>query len=258
MISKHSKSRSLSFIVLGVLFLLSPVMDYAEQGQAASSSGWSRVSFSLGGGYAYSERCSGLAGVMTEVLFNLSSNIRVGFGIGYLSDLGNMHMEGMSGGMMGSQLGGFSGNSHDFRITPLTLNLYYVLPVSPKLDIFMGGGWGYYMSSFRDISTQERNAFGPHVGFGFDLKVAERVIILVEGLYRFVNLRGFENELHPGFREGMAGVGYEEGFWHFNHSQGEYHFHEPDEDQDQMMMDSPPFNISLNGFSFRAGIKFRF
>lgn len=260
--SKHSKSRFLSFVFLGVLFLLSPVMGYTEQGQGASSSGWSRVSFSLGGSYAYSERCSGLVGVMAEIQFNLSSKIRFGFSIGYLSDSGNMHMlgtgGGMSGGMMGSQMGDFSGYSHDFRVIPLTLNLYYILPVSPKLDIFMVGGGGYYISSFRDISTQERNAFGSHAGFGFDLKVAERIIILVEGLYRFVNLSGFENELHPGFREGTAGVGYEEGFWHYNHSQGEYHFHESNEDQAQMMIDSPPLNISLNGFSFRAGIKFRF
>jgi hypothetical protein len=108
------------------------------------------------------------------------------------------------------------------------------------------------------MSTQEKNAFGPHVGFGVDLEVADRIMISAEGLYRFVNMRGFENELHQGFRGGMAGVEYMEGFWHYDHSQGEYHFHEPDEDQDQMMMDSPPFNISLNGFSFRAGIKFSF
>jgi len=264
--NKPSKSIFFSFVSLVVLFLLGTVMIYAEQGQVAYSSGWSRGSVSLGGGFAHSECRSGLVGVTAEIQLNLSSNIRVGLGIGYLSDLGNMHMlgnsGGMSGGMMGSMMGGqtgdFSGYSHDFRVIPLTLNLYYVLPVSPKLDIFMVGGWGYYMSSFRDMSTQERNAFGPHTGFGFDLKVAERIIILVEGLYRFVNLRGFENELHPGFREGMAGVGYEEGFWHYNHSQGEYHFHESHEDQAQMMIDSPPFNISLNGFSFRAGIKFRF
>jgi hypothetical protein len=260
--SKHSKSRFLNFVFLGVLFLLSPVIGYAKQGQAGYPSGRSRISFSLGGGYAHSEICNGLVGAIAEFQFSLSSNVRVGFGIGYLNEMGNMHMfgnsGGMSGGMMGSQMSGFSGYTHDFRAIPLTLNLYYVLPVSSRLDIFMVGGGGYYMSSFRDISTQEKSAFGSHAGFGFDLEVAERVIILIESLYRFVSLGEFVNELHPGFREGMAGVGSEEGFWHYNHSLGEYHFHVSSEDQTQMMGDSPPFSISLNGFSFRAGIKFRF
>lgn len=119
-------------------------MGYAEQDEVVSSSGRSRVSFSLGIGYAHSESRSGLLGVNAEIQFTLSSNIRVGFSIGYLSDSDNMHMLGnsvrMSGGMMGSQLGGFSGNSHDFRVIPLTLNLYYFLPVSPRLDIFIVGG----------------------------------------------------------------------------------------------------------------------
>jgi hypothetical protein len=114
------------------------------------------------------------------------------------------------------------------------------------------------LSSFRDISTQEKNAFGPYAGFGFDLKMADRIVIVAEGIYRFVNLKGFTNELHSGFREGMEGEEHEEGFWHYNHDHGEYHFHESHEDQAQMMLDSPAFNISLNGFSLRAGIKFSF
>jgi hypothetical protein len=166
---------------------------------------------------------------------------------------------GMGGGMMGG-MGGedFSEHNHDFKVIPITLSLYYVLPVNHKLDIFMVGGAGYYLSSFRDISTQEKNAFGPYAGFGFDLKMADRIVIVAEGIYRFVNLKGFTNELHSGFREGMEGEEHEEGFWHYNHDYGEYHFHESHEDQAQMMLDSPAFNISLNGFSLRAGIKFSF
>lgn len=260
--SKPSKLIFFSFIFLGLLFLLGTVMIYAEPGQGVSSSGLSRLNFSLWGGYAHSESRSGMVDVKAEIQFSLSSNIRVGFGIGYLSDSDHMHMGGniggMSGGMMGGQMGGFSGDGHDFRVIPLTLSLYYVLPVNHKLDIFMVGGGGYYLSSFRDISSQEENAFGLHAGFGFDLEIADRITIAAEGIYRFVNLKGFTSELHPGFREGMEGEEHEEGFWHYNHSQGEYHFHESHEDQAQMMIDSPPYNISLNGFSLRAGIKFSF
>ena len=207
-----------------------------------------------------------MVGVKTEFQFSLSTNIRAGLGIGYLSESDNMHMDGnlggMTGGMMDGMMGGMSsgssGHNHQFRVVPLTLSIYYVLPINTKADIYMVGGGGYYFGSFRDISTQEKNTFGTHFGIGFDFKIADRVIIVTEGIYRFVNLKGFTSELHPGFREGMEGEGHEEGFWHYHHHQEEYHFHESHEDQEQIMIDSPFYNISLNGFSIRAGIKFGF
>lgn len=51
---------------------------------------------------------------------------------------------------------------------------------------------------------------------------------------------------------------HEDGFWHFNHHQDDWHFHEEHEDEIHMLNDSSPFNISLNGFSIRAGVKFSF
>lgn len=258
---KYKALKSRLFVSLGISFFLGITLNYAEPRQGASSFNINRVNFSLSGGYAHSESQSGMVDVKAEVLFSVSSNIRAGLGVGYLSDF-HMHMGGNSGGMGGGMMegvgGDFSEHNHDFRVIPITLSLYYVLPINHKLDIFMIGGAGYYLSSFRDISSQEKNAFGPHAGFGFDLKIADRVMIVAEGIYRFVNLKGFTNELHSGFREGMEGEENEEGFWHYNHDYGEYHFHGDYEDQAQMMLDSPPFNISLNGFSLRAGIKFSF
>ena len=259
---KHKALKLRLFVSLGIFLLLSTTMNYAGPRQRTSSYSISRVNFSLSGGYAHSESQSGMVDVKAEVQLSVSSSIRIGLGIGYLSDFGGMHMNGNTGGMGGGMMegmgGDFSEHNHDFKVIPITVSLYYVLPVNHKLDIFMVGGAGYYLSSFRDISTQEKNAFGPYAGFGFDFKMADRVMIVAEGIYRFVNLRGFTNELLPGFREGMEGEEHEEGFWHYNHSHGEYHFHESHEDQAQMMLDSPPFNISLNGFSLRVGIKFSF
>lgn len=201
-----------------------------------------------------------------EVVFSLSQSLRAALSVGYMSDSDHRHMDGgfgsMSGGMMGGGIGmmsgGFSGHSHDFRVIPVTLSLQYALPVSPNFDVFMIGGGGYYIGSFRDISRQEKSAFGPHFGVGLDFKIAERVMISAEGIYRFVNLKNFESELHPGFREDMEGEQHEEGFWHFHHGQETWHFHEEHEDMDRMMDGVSPFNISLNGFSLRAGIKFSF
>lgn len=51
---------------------------------------------------------------------------------------------------------------------------------------------------------------------------------------------------------------HEEGFWHFHHHEEEWHFHGQNENEQQMIMDVPPFDISLNGISLRIGIKFGF
>lgn len=257
---RTSKLKAFGLITFGLIFLMSVAMNYAEPAQNTYPSSQNRLSFALKGGFAHSESCSGMADVKAEVLFHLSSNVRAGLGIGYLSDSGGMHMGGgfggMSGGMMGGMPGGFSDLDHDFWVIPLSLSLYYALPVNPNLDVFMIGGAGYYLSTFRDISTQRKNAFGPHLGIGFDFKVADRVMIVAEGIYRFVNLKNFTSELHPGFIEEMGE--HMEGFWHLHHGLGEWHFHEEHEDQTQVMDDTSPFNINLNGFSIRAGIKFGF
>ncbi len=122
----------------------------------------------------------------------------------------------------------------------------------------MLGGGGYYIGSYRDQSKQNDSSFGPHIGLGLDFKVSENVVLVAEGLYRFVSLKGFTNELHEGFREGMEGEAHEDGFWHFHHHDEGWHFHEEHENENLLLEDVPPFNISLNGISLRIGIKFLF
>ncbi len=256
-----------SFLI--VLFFLGAGLIYADESSEDMKSS-SRWNFFLGGGYGYSESRSALVDVHAEIQFTISPKTRFGLGLGYLSDTDNDHMEGnfnfmsrgRNGGMMHNSMhgmiGGFLGHKHDFSAIPLTASLYYVLPASSRIDIFMSGGAGFYWASFNDISRQKKNAFGPHAGLGAEYKITNRITAAVHGLYRFVNLEGFKSELHPGFREGMEENGHEEGNWHFHHNEDEYHFHEMHDDPDQMMGESSPFNISLSGFSLRAGIKFVF
>ncbi len=166
-------------------------------------------------------------------------------------------MGGMMGGSNGSLVGGFSGHNHNLNIVPIALSLYYVLPINPNIDVYMLGGGGYYVASYKDQSNQNESAFGPHVGLGFEFKVAKRIAIVAEGLYRSAKLKGFTGELHEGFGEGMGGE-YEEGFWHFHHHEDDWHFHQEFEEMQPILADVPPFDISLNGISLRVGIKFGF
>lgn len=254
------KKTIFSFVSLGLILLMSYAMNYARPVEENRSAPSNRPNFSLKGGNAHSESQGCMAEVDAEILFPLSSFLRIGLGIGYLSDWGGMHMGGgiglMSGGMMTGFGDGFSGHGHDFRVIPLTLSLYYTIPVRSNIDIFMVGGAGYYWGSFRDISIQRKSGFGPHAGFGFDFKVADRIVIVTEGIFRFASLKNFTSELYPGFKDEMGE--YVEGFWHFHHGHGEWHFHEEHEDLLQMSAENSPFNISLNGFSIRAGIRFSF
>ena len=254
-----------SSIIIGIIFLGSTLI-YAVAGEDTKNSYQRRVDFSIVGGYAHSQSIGSMAELNIMLQFSLSSNVKFGLGVGYLSGSDEMHMGGnigsMRGGMMGGIngdfMGGFSEHNHNFSVIPLTLSLYYVLPLSPKLDVFMFGGGGYYIGSYKDQASQNESAFGPHIGFGIDFKIADRITVVAEGLYRFANLKGFRSELHEGFRERLEEEEHEEGSWHFHHHDEEWHFHEEHENEQQMLMDVPPFNISLNGISLRVGIKFLF
>lgn len=252
----------ISLLFLGFLILVPQVLSSVEPfpDPAASSSRWS---LSLNGGYANSESRGGMMDLTAEVQFRFSPKFWTGVSIGYLSDSDNDHMSGnssgMGGGMMGGgMMGGFTGHSHDFHAVPLVVSLYYGIPLNPRFDVYLLGGGGYYWSSFKDISTEKKGAFGPHAGIGVDFKVARQITVNAQGIYRFVSLKGFTNELHQGFMEQVVGGEQMMGFWHYNSDLGEYHFHQEGESFDQMMMDSPSYNIDLNGISLRAGIKFSF
>ena len=255
----------LPFVTLMLLTFLTLPFSYAQQSQEIYTSSTSRAGFFLGGGYVHSESRSGMVGLKAELQLSLSQKVRLGLGIGYMSDTDVMHMggdigsrsDGMMGGMMGGMNAGFSGHRHSFRVVPITLGIYYLLPLSPRVDVFMTGGGGYYFASFSDVSTENKNALGPHVGIGFDFKATNKLSIIAESIYRFINFKNFTSQLHPGSRD-LEGEQHEDGFWHFHHHQDKWYFHEEHEDEMQMLLDSSSFNISLNGFSIRAGIKFSF
>ena len=267
---KKTNLKYYSILVL-ILFsvLLIPNAVHAQSELIRNESIIRPIQFSLGGGYAYSEALGGMTDILAELLVSLSSVFRIGFGLGYITDSDSSHMGGnfgqfMGRGMMGSGTmngdfrGGFASPDHSFRVVPLTVSMYYSIPVLPRLNAYILAGGGYYMGSYRDISTQKNNAFGPHLGLGGEFRIAHRLSVSVEGFYRFVNLQGFSSELHPGFMENEAVNEHEEGSWHFHHHSEDWHFHEEHEDEILRMDEFSEFNINLNGFSLRFSLRFGF
>lgn len=77
-----------------------------------------------------------------------------------------------------------------------------------------------------DVTTQDKQAFGPHAGFGMDFKVGEKVTIVGETIYRFVTLKGFQREFPFYYLQGIEKLS--------------------------------RFDIVLNGLSAKIGLKFSF
>ena len=252
-----------SVLLILLLFLLGGMAVSALSAQENRAE-WRSISIGLMGGYGHSETQGGMADLKAEILFPLSRSLSLGLGSGYLSGSGQRHgmgnagmMGGMMGGMMDGQGGISMGFDHRFRATPLTLTAYLRRPLGYSAGVILQGGIGYYLSSYRDISLQRKQAFGPHFGLGADLRIARNVLVVGETSYRFVSIKGLRADLHPGFDLDDQGHRMD-GFWYLDQGDGRYHFRLDDGHMDEFMRGLPRFDIILSGFSLRAGLRFGF
>jgi hypothetical protein len=212
------------------------------------------------GGYSHSESQGGMADLRGEFQFSLSPSLKLGLGLGYLGNSGRMSGMGNGGMMQGMMGGGTStamGFDDTFRSTPLTLTAYLRKPLSNSAGAILFGGVGYYWSRYRDITVQKKGAFGSYLGLGADLRIARNILFFSEASYRFVTLRGFRPDLHPGTNLDQQGHRMD-GFWYFNQGDGALRFHAEDGHMDQFLGNLPLFDINLNGFSLGVGLKFGF
>ena len=258
------KTHSRHSVLLTVLLFFLGGLAVSSISAQENRADWRTISIGLMGGYGHSETQGGMADLKAELLFPLSRSLTFGLGSGYLSGSGQRHgmgnagmMGGMMGGLMDGQGGISMGLDHRFRATPLTLTAYLRRPLGYSAGVTLQGGIGYYFSSYRDISLQRKQAFGPHFGLGADFRIARNVLIVGEVGYRFVSIKGFRVDLHPGFDLDEQGHRMD-GFWYLDQGDGRYHFRLDDGHMDEFMRDLPAFDISLSGFSLRGGLRFGF
>ena len=219
----------------------------------------------LMGGYSHSESQGGLADLKIEALFSVSRSLKLGLGLGYLSSSDKMHGSGfgggMTGGMMGGMMGGVDsftmGSNHLFRSTPLTLTAYWRKSLSDSAGVFLLGGIGYYWSQYQDVTVQRKGAFGPHLGLGADLRIGRNILVIGEASYRFVSLKGFKPDLHPGTGFDTQGQPMN-GFWYMNPKNNQFLFRMDDGQMNEFIKNLPAFNINLSGFNLQAGLRFGF
>ena len=228
-----------------------------------------RFFLSMGGGVGFWEGHHGMLDLKSEIQFRLSPKIRLGLGLGYMNHSAGHEMErGRDDRRSGwPGLAGFWGQNdnrqepgRDFHIVPLSLNLYYVLPVGRRWNIFMSGGGSYYFGSFHDLTEkQNKNAWGGQAGLGVEFRLANRIHLVAEGSYRFAEFHG----LHTQQRQGLATL--LEAFQIGSRLRNSWRQDGNDSILPRLLdlltgglTPLPPksYSVSINGFSLRAGLKF--
>lgn len=208
-------------------------------------SDFSRFSLSLGGGLGFTESHQGILDLKTELQFGVTSRIRLGLGIGYMNGEGRMGFgkdrndgrEEMTADQTDRD-GYRQGYRQDFRVIPLSLNVYYALPLGRRWSIFASGGGSLYFGSFRDAGERkDKDAWGGQGGLGVEFRLNQRLMLIAEGNYRFAEFHGVNSSRPEGqasLTDGSA----------TNCNAATVSLHNS--------------RLDLNGFSLRAGVKFGF
>ncbi|MFC2166035.1 hypothetical protein ACFLT2_13695, partial [Acidobacteriota bacterium] len=92
------------------------------------------------------------------------------------------------------------------KAIPVSVGVYYFLPVSSKSRFSLGAGVDYYFTSFCRDARRENTSpywietnftgsgdnFGFHGGIGFEYSVSKNIAIIIEGFGRYAKISGFE------------------------------------------------------------------
>jgi opacity protein-like surface antigen len=143
-----------------------------------------------------------------EFIAHLSKNLALGLGVGYIYRKNESAVEL-------NILNVFSQSvmvNPKLTAVPITLNVYYNLPVATNLDIIAKAGLGYYFGSGQyeireeshllgltsyweiDAGTATSKGFGFQGGIGIEYKLSKSVALILEGNGRYANLDGWKGE----------------------------------------------------------------
>lgn len=199
-----SRTRMILRQLLGVALTLLLIAGFAsaqrrDRGPVAQD--YYRFSLSMAGGYGFSEAHRRLLDLQAELQYGLTPRLRLGLGFGYMNDHdrqgGDMDRRDQRGGMQTGFMGwnsdviGPQNGGLNARILPLSLNLYYGLPIGRKWSVFMSGGGSYYFGSFAGpAGDQHKRAWGGQAGLGVEYRIAQSIQLVAEAAYRFVEFHG--------------------------------------------------------------------
>jgi len=254
---KHEFSGRIIGLGLGLLLIVGLAAAQRRVQKPAEPVKIQRFSISMNGGFGMLEGHRRLMDLKTELQYGFGRSFRLGLGLGYLNEVEGRgddrdrydRRPGL-GGNQGWNVPRMNRDdiNRDFRVIPVTLNAYYILPVGGKWNLFMSGGGSYNFAALRgQAEIQHRRSWGGQAGMGLEFRLGAKIQVTAEGGYRFVRFHGFEApRVNPTILLGDAG---------------------PLENWIRRGMNAlingffapaPPrrFDISLTGFSCRLGLKF--
>lgn len=223
-----------------------------------------------GGTYAWEQNVLDWGWEITgELVFNLSSRFDIAGGVGYIT--GKSHSKGTT-----TLAGVTTINETNLKAKaiPVTLTLYYFLPVSSKSRFSLGAGVGYYFASFTRNYLHEQvgiywidadfmgsaSDVGFHGGIGFEYDLSEAVAIVIEGLGRYAKVSGFE-----GTRERIDSNNWSdswEGKFYYSdrqHSSGTLlpRVNLSDPSSIENAINARDYETDFSGFTIRIGLKIK-
>lgn len=150
---------------------------------------------------------------------------------------------------------------------PVRLNLYYKLQVSPKIELFVGGGPGIYparmtYSYLGRVDVNSHLPLGLHAGGGVKINLNNRISLVIDGEYRLAKITNFKGQ------KVIGNIVYKGTLWYFKvrylgsdiwWDDLEIAEEAPQEDPfgEQFYKDQRRAILDLSGFSIRAGLSFR-
>ena len=158
-------------------------------------SSFQRFSLSLDGGFGLADGRRGSLDAKAELQFGLTRRIRIGLGVGYAGGGAGWGRDGEYG-LRTSEQAALDAAAQDesiremgprqsYRIVPLTLNVYYFLPLGRRWNLFAGGGGSVSFGSFHGLDTREhRTAWGGQAGLGAEYRLSRRLTLIAQGEYR--------------------------------------------------------------------------
>lgn len=213
-----------------------------------------------------------------EFILNLTKNIGIGIGVGYIQ----RSIASEARLKLGSLFGNYKLEPKGTAISA-KLSAYYLYPVGTRINIFVNGGIDYYFERITYYSKVEINSselifykkyegsakdngIGYHGGIGFEYNVAKNIGIYIEGAGRYVKLRDWHGDYTLTYSKEIinktSGT-----FWYYeelDESTGEYYSNftiskeKPTfKSKEQNYRNIRKAEITLSGFSIKIGIRIK-
>ncbi len=136
-----------------------------------------------------------------DIIVNLTPQIGVGLGIGYLQGSKTSEVT-FANGTTGTMT-----NKPKIRAVPITMGVFYTLPMNGMMRMVLNAGAGLYIAKYShnwrleengywQEFTQEASAtgFGFHGGLGFEFDLSPNIAFVLEGQGRYAKFGGFEGK----------------------------------------------------------------